>query len=91
MKDEVRRKKLLSFQERVEKFQQAYMESQKELASKEQELTAPILRKMMQISEEIAKDLGYDMILRREVMVYGQSNMDLTDELIKRYNKKHSK
>jgi outer membrane protein len=90
MKEDVRRKKLTDFQEKVAKFQEAYLGSQKELAGQEQELTKPMLQKMVKIIEEMAKDLGYDLVVERGAILYAQSNMDLTDELVKRYNTKHT-
>jgi outer membrane protein len=89
MKEDVRRKKLTEFQEKVATFQENLMNSQKELAAKEQEMTRPLLQKMISIVEEMAKELGYDMILEKGGVVYALSNVNLTDELIKRYNTKH--
>lgn len=88
MKDDVKRKKAMEFQEKLAVFQEAYLASQKELAAKESELGKPIIAKMVKIAEEIAKERGYDLILEKGGVVYAQSDMNLTDELIKRYNTK---
>lgn len=88
MKDDVKRKKAMEFQEKLATFQEAYLASQKELAAKESELGKPIIAKMVKIAEEIAKERGYDLILEKGGVVYAQSDMNLTDELIKRYNTK---
>lgn len=89
MKEEERRKKLVEFQTRVEEFQAAYLESQQDLAKKEQEMTRPIFNKMLSIVEEMAQEMGYDMIMEKGAVLYATSNSNLTDELIKRYNAKH--
>ena len=90
MKEDVRRKKLMAYQQKVQEAQKALMESQQALAQKEQELTQPIVQKLMGVAEEMAKELGYDIVLERSAVVYAQGNMDLTDELIKRYNLRYS-
>ena len=45
---------------------------------------------MGKIIEQIAKEKNYDLVLERteSAVLYARENMDLTDELIKRYNGK---
>ncbi|MEZ4319148.1 MAG: OmpH family outer membrane protein [Myxococcota bacterium] len=43
--------------------------------------------KMRAISEKLAKDKGYDIVLDRAAVVYmGGTTIDMTDELVQRYN-----
>ncbi|MCB9678554.1 MAG: OmpH family outer membrane protein [Alphaproteobacteria bacterium] len=43
--------------------------------------------KMRTISEKLAKEKGYDLVLDRAAVVYmGGTTIDMTEELVKRYN-----
>lgn len=86
---EVKRKKAMEFQQKLMALQQTYMTLQQELAKKEAKATKKIFDKMGKIIAEIAKEKGYDLVLERteSAVLYAKDNMDLTNELIKRYNK----
>ena len=81
-------KEAQALQGRMAALQESVMASNQELALKEKELAAPILKKMSDMIETIAKERGFDMVLDRAAILYGQSDADLTDELVKRYNSK---
>src|SRR5262245_33659601 len=81
-------KKLEDYQKAFAELQTTYMEFQRELASKEGELTKPILERMQRIMRRIGQAEGYALILERGEagVVYVPSTYDLTDVLIQRYN-----
>ena len=70
-------------------FQQEVLNSEKELAAKQIELTNPILEQLFRIAETIAKERGFSLVLEKSAVVYAQADMNLTDELIKRANTKN--
>jgi outer membrane protein len=64
------------------------MEFQRELQSKEGELTKEIIERMQRIMRRVGQTDGYTLILERSEggVVYVPINYDLTDLLIQRYN-----
>ncbi len=90
MTDEAKRKKAVELQQEMAQLQQLYMEMQRDLAQKETKATQKIFKKMEKILSGIAKEKGYDLILEKteSSVLFAKDSMDLTDELIKRYDKK---
>ncbi len=81
-------KKLEEYQKAFAELQQTYMEFQRELGSKEGELTKDIVERMQRIVRHIGQAEGYTLILERNEagVIYTPSTYDLTDVLIARYN-----
>lgn len=90
LSDDAKRKKAGEFQQKMMQLQQTYMKLQQDLAQAESKATKSIFDKMGKIIEQIAKEKNYDLVLERteSAVLYARENMDLTDELIKRYNGK---
>ena len=72
---------------KLEKVQQTYMRHQKDLSEKEQKETAKIFERMTKIIQEIAAAENFSMIVDKSALVYAKPHLDLTNELIRRYNK----
>jgi outer membrane protein len=81
-------KKLEEYQKAFGELQQTYMEFQRELGSKEGELTKDIIERMQRIMRRVGQTDGYSLVLERSEsgVIYVPSNYDLTDLLIQRYN-----
>ena len=64
---------------------------QTELSEQESKLLETIYRNSQTIVAKLAKDMGLDLVLVRDEMtvIYTQTGLDITADLIKRYNKKH--
>ena len=88
LSDDAKRKKAAEFQQKMMALQQTYVKLQSELGEAEAKATKVIFDKMGKIIEQIAKDQKYDLILERteSAVLYARQDMDLTQELIKRYN-----
>lgn len=84
----VLQKKQEELQKAFTELQTTYMEFQRELASKEGELTKDIIERMQRIMRHVGQAEGYSLVLERNEsgVVYVPSNYDLTDLLIQRYN-----
>lgn len=84
-------KKVEEYYRMVNELQQSYMRFQKELTTKEADLTQGILSKMQKILAEIGKTEGYTMIMDMSsgAVVWGPAHLDLTDRLIQKYNTKY--
>lgn len=88
LSEEVLSKKQAEFQEEMMKYRDVVGKSQLEIQKKERDLTAPILEKMKKTIEKVAKEKGYSMILENSQMVlFATADSDLTDEVIKAYEK----
>jgi Skp family chaperone for outer membrane proteins len=60
---------------------------QQDLQGKEQKETAKIFERMTKIIGEIAAGENFSMIVDKSALVYAKPHLDLTNELIRRYNK----
>ena len=80
-------------QEMMMKLQNRTMEFQREIQKMEQNMKKPILEKLRPIIDEVSKANGVAMTfeLSAAPIVYAESKKDLTDEVIKAYDKKHPK
>lgn len=90
MSQEAKRQKALELQKELAQLQQLYMELQRDLSEKEAKATKGIFDKMRSIIQKIAKEKDYDLVLEKSesAVLYADDSMDLTDELIRRFNKK---
>ncbi|MFW5966883.1 MAG: OmpH family outer membrane protein [Persicimonas sp.] len=88
MNQETQQKKGVELQQEMAKLQEQYMEMQRDLAKKESEATQRIFSKMEEIIQDIAEEKDYDLVLEKteSSVLFAEDGMDLTDELIKRYN-----
>jgi outer membrane protein len=83
--DKVREKET-ELQGRMQKVQQTYMRHQQDLSVKEQEATAKIFERMNRIIAKIAVAENFSMIFDRQGVVFAKPHLDLTNDLIRRYN-----
>ena len=90
MTEEAKRAKAMELQKQMYELQQLYLQLQGDLSQKEAEATRKIFDRMGAIIEKIGKEKGYDLILEKteSSVLYAKSGMDITSELIKRYNAK---
>lgn len=73
-------------------FQSMYMTLQQELGEQEAQTLEKMYANCQSLAKDLAKDLGLDLVLIRDqsTVLYVGNGIDLTDDLIKRYDKKHS-
>lgn len=90
LSEQARKTKEEEYQQKVMAFQQEMMESQQEMAMMEQELTGGILEKLGDVAEGIGKEQGYTLIVEAGTVVYVGDGLDLTTQVISRYNTKHA-
>jgi outer membrane protein len=63
-----------------------FVEYNKELQKKQNELTQPIFQKAMGIIRRLATQDGYDVVVDKQAVPYVRSDLDLTDKVITMYN-----
>lgn len=80
-------------QKEAEALQKAFQEvqllnakAQNEIQVKEQELTAPIYKGILEISRRIATTEGYEMIVDKPAVPYFRADLEITDRAIQMYN-----
>jgi outer membrane protein len=80
-------------QKRIEKWQQAmnevqsvFVEYNRELQKKQNELTQPIVQKTVAIIRRLATKDGFDAVIEKQAAPYFRSDLDLTDRVITAYN-----
>ncbi|TDJ04892.1 MAG: OmpH family outer membrane protein [Deltaproteobacteria bacterium] len=90
LNDKAKAKKEKEIQMRFMKLQQQTMGFQKEIQSLENKYKKPILNKLRGIITEVSKKAGVDMTFESSTapIVYAKNEKDLTDEIIKEYDKK---
>lgn len=90
LSDEAKKKKTLELQRKMAELQQMYMKLQRDLSKKEAKVTKEIFGKMRKVVQEIAEERGYDLVLEKQgsSVLYAKDSMDLTDELIERFDSK---
>ncbi len=87
---EARASKAAEVERKMMETQEIYMRLQQELSSKEREAMRPLADKMTAVAREIAESDGFTMIFDRDSagLVYAPTALDLTNELIRKYNAK---
>jgi outer membrane protein len=78
-------------QEMMMKLQNKTMEYQREIQKMEQDLKKPILEKLRPLIDEVSKSNGVAMTfeLSAAPIVYAESKKDLSEDVIKAYDKKY--
>jgi outer membrane protein len=89
--DQTRNKKQGELQQRAQAFQEKMANAQMDIQKKEQELTQPIVDKLKQTIEEVAKAKKMTTVLEKSsnVILYWQADDEITDEVIKKFNEKN--
>ena len=75
-------------QTKMIEFQQMLYESQQQMALMEQELTGDILTKLYTVAGTIAAEGGFNLVIESSAVVYVNGTIDITDQVIARYNAK---
>ncbi len=89
LSEESKQKKRAEYQTKAQDLQAALVSNQQEMQQLEQKALSPILEKMSQIIKKISKDQGYDMVLMKGALLYADDTNDLTDELVKAFDKEY--
>lgn len=53
-------------------------------ANKEHELMAPLIKRVEKAINEVRKELGFDIILKQDIIVSADPNLDITGEVMKK-------
>lgn len=84
---EAMQKRAETWQREMAQVQSVFVEYNKELQQKQNELTSPIVQKAVGIIRRLATQEGYDLVLERQAATYFRTDLDLTDKVITLYNR----
>lgn len=91
--DKEKAKKEREIQEKIMGIQQKTAGYQKEIQDLEQKLKTPILDRVKTVVDEVSKSADVDFVYEAATapILYARTEKDLTDDVVKAYNKKHPK
>ncbi|EYF02812.1 OmpH family outer membrane protein [Chondromyces apiculatus] len=84
-KDQLARRRE-NLQRQAAEFQGAYVEYQREMQRKENELTTPILQKVLGAVRRLASQEGYEMVMEKSAVPYFRADLEVTDRVIQMCN-----
>ena len=92
LNQKARMKKQKEIRKKAQKLQREAMKTKAQLRRKEQQLKKPIVKKIRKVVQSLSEEKGYSKVLDSSsgVVVYHQGKDDITDEVIKKYNKRFS-
>ncbi len=90
MNDKAKAKKQMEMQKTFEVYRQKREQYQVEIDKKERKLKEPLLKRLKAIIDGVSKGEGLDMVFEVAASpVYVKSELDISDKVIKAYDKKH--
>jgi outer membrane protein len=87
LSNEAMGKRVEKWQREMAQVQAVFMEYNKELQQKQNELTQPIVQKTVGLIRRLATQEGFDLVLERQAATYFRADLDLTDRVITLYNR----
>lgn len=91
LSDKAKAKKESKIRKKIAEIQQKTMKFQKEIQKQEFELKKPILEKLRGVIDEVSKNEKVDLTfeISSSPVVYAKTKVDLTDKVIKAFDKKY--
>lgn len=88
LSEESRRAKEAELERLLRDYQRLVTDSQNDVKKREGEFTANIIKELRKIIKKIGEERGYTIILENTdgVVLFAEKTLDLTDEVLKRYN-----
>lgn len=78
--------KMNEYQERYKALSEEFDRHQRELARAEQTATADIMKRLVELASRIAQEKGYAMVVEKSAVVFAAPALEMTDELIRRFD-----
>jgi outer membrane protein len=90
LREEERRSLERDLENRTLEFKRKYEDFQRDLKQKDAELTQGIVEELYKITQQYAKDNGYDLVLEASsgAILYARESMDITQEIVKIHDRK---
>lgn len=75
-----------AWQREMVELQRVFVTFEQEMQKKQQELTAPIIQKMVAVIGRVASSSSYDVVIDKQAAPYARADLDITDRVIQMYN-----
>jgi outer membrane protein len=89
MTEQARKERQGELEKKGLELQSLFVQLRKELSDREFEAMRPIRDKMLAIVREIANQEGVSLVLQAGALVYAEPSLDITNELVRKYNGRH--
>jgi Skp family chaperone for outer membrane proteins len=89
LKDDIRQERLQALAKEERELQMLFMQYQNDINRKKAEALGKFEEKVMGVVQAVARREGLDYILRQEVLLHGPAKMNLTNQVIREYDKRH--
>jgi len=66
--------------------QTVFLDYNKELDKKQEELTAPIVKRLVALVAKIAREKGYDVVIDKRAAPFSRGDLDITDKVVELFN-----
>ena len=86
MSEEIKKQKAIEFRTKLTELQTTYSKLQQELAGEEAKIQRQIIGRMSEVLSAMGDESSYSMIVRKDALLWAPSHLDITNELIRRYN-----
>jgi outer membrane protein len=85
---EARKTKEEEVERMIKDYQRLVQDSQADVKKREEKLTVSIVKELRDIIDKIGREENYSLILENaeSIILYSQKNVDITEQVIKRYN-----
>ncbi len=87
MKDDERRNLQDEYERKLRDFQRDYDDSKHELEQRDNEVTGAIVKDLARVIRSIGEREGFTMVMEKGSILWGTPGIDITDEVIRDYNK----
>jgi hypothetical protein len=91
MKPEERQNLQDEYVNKAKNFERNFKDSKDELERKDQEMTGMIIHDLAEVIRDLGEKNGYTMVMEKGQILWGISNIDITDQVIRTYNGMHVK
>jgi outer membrane protein len=89
--EDMREQKQKELQAKMQEFQRFYLQSNDDNKKREQEKKTILITDLIELAKPLANEKGYTFIFEAQGLIYGPSDADLTNDLIKVYDDEYKK
>ena len=86
--EQVFKDKVRDFQSKAREWDRFRKDVEADIQQQHNEIVNKISKELIGITEQVGKEGGYTLVVERSLVPYIDPTMDITDEVIKRYNQK---
>jgi outer membrane protein len=86
--EQVFKDKVRDFQSKAREWERFRKDVETDIRQQHNEIVDRISKELIEITEQLGKEGGYTLVVERSLVPYIDPSLDITDQLIKRYNQK---